>query len=70
MTFKDLQSITKFAKRHKIERLKFGEIEIQFAPQGLMTASEKKEILQLVKAAPKTDEDMRKEFEQDLFYSA
>lgn len=70
MTFKDLQSITKFAKRHKIERLKFGEIEIQFSAQGLMTASEKKEILKLVRATPKTEEDRRKEFEDDLFHSA
>lgn len=70
MTFKDLQSITKFAKRHKIERLKFGEIEIQFSAQGLMTASEKKEILKLVRAVPKTEEDRRKEFEDDLFHSA
>lgn len=70
MDLKVLQQVTKFAKRHKIERLKFGDIEIQFSPQGLMTASEKKEILKLVKAAPLSEEERRKEYEDDLFHSA
>lgn len=70
MEFKTLQSLTKFAKRHKIEKLKFGEIEIQFSAQGLMTASEKKEILKLIKAEPQSKEDRQKEWESDLFYSA
>jgi|GEM_PF-2980606 len=71
---KTIQTLTKFAKRNKIEKLKFADkfftIEIEFSAAGLMTTSEKKQIEKLISAPPKSEEERRKEYESDLFYSA
>ena len=67
LTFADIRQLVSFAKKHRIEKLKFQDLEFEFNHQAFLSKREQSAFQNLLTPTP---ESKLQEAEDDLYYSA
>ena len=66
-TLRTFRTLVSYARKHKIAKVKFGEIEFELTGQSFLSRKELMEVKRIYSPSP---EEKQKQYEEDLFYSA